>query len=444
VTEDFSELHVGSPGSGKSLSGARSLAEEVGASATLDPHENSLARTGLIFAKGNVLFDRLSEIKRTLGLGLMDFLKDPDKVRSERWLDMFVAILMLRTGADMASTPLREEWLIASLMLLIHQKTPKLGTLLPFAFLPGTSEFESLVSGCVLPEIKAKFRAIEKLSPRALRAELGSAARLIQGVFRSPAFQARCRGGFDIGGFLQNRGKLIVERGDEISDDAMRVIMGSIVLLVIDHAKRRPKPYPIIRVRIDEANNARLVTSHVLRGIAELRKYGLFFSFYVQNLNFPGSVDEVLQNARVHHWYGCSHYDLARKAATDVASGLARGEESRTELIAQLTEEIMRFKPGWRWSVYPSGSRKEYVPLLENPWPDWPGLREAKLQERLCQIYARPEYRVADESTSQNSSTTETLPPTSSRGDSSPAMRLKKQRENRRIDGSARSEGGSE
>src|SRR5205807_2395578 len=106
---------------------------------------------------------------------------------------------------------------------------------------------------CTLPDVRYKFQQLETLTPRALRAEVGSAARLINAVFRSLAFQARARGGFDLGGFLQNKGKLIVERGEEIGDDAMRVIMGAIVLLVIEHAKRRPRPYPPIHIYIDEA-----------------------------------------------------------------------------------------------------------------------------------------------------------------------------------------------
>lgn len=451
MSEQFSELHVGSPGSGKSQAGAKSLAEEDGASVTLDPHEASLARTALIHVTGNVLWDQLANVQRTLCFNLLEISQNPDllqrQLEIQRRVDGFSAIALLRTGADdMAGTPLREEWFVAVLMLFLHQKSPKLPTLLPFALMPGTPEFESLVSDCTLPEFRAKFRGLEKLTPRALRSEVGSAVRLIGSIFRSTAFQVRCRDGFDLGAFLQNKGKLIIESSDEVSQDAMRVIMGAIVLKTIEHAKSRPRPYPIIRVRLDEANNARLVTPHVLRGIAELRKYGLFFSFYVQNLNFPGSVDEVLQNCRVHHWYGCSNYDLARKAATDVASGLGRSDEqSRADRIAELTEEIMRFKPGQRWSVYPWGSRKEQVAMLQHPVPDWPGLRQKYLEDKLCQIYARPEYQThsalsatGDPATSASSiSLNDILPPPSkSPRDSSPAERLRRKKE-KPVDGSS-------
>src|SRR5262249_23495334 len=149
---------------------------------------------------------------------------------------------------------------------------------------------------CTLPEIRAKFRQLETMTPRALRAEVGSVMRLVNSVFRSPSFAVRSKTGFDLGAFLQAKGKLIIERGDDIGDDTMRTIMGAIVLLVIEHAKRRPKPYPPIRIYIDEATNAQLVGAPELRGLAETNKNGLYWTFLVQNLDFPGGSDAVLQN----------------------------------------------------------------------------------------------------------------------------------------------------
>lgn len=273
---------------------------------------------------------------------------------------------------------------------------------------------------------------------------MGSAARLVNAVFRSPAFQRRCRGGFDLGGFLQSSGKLIIERGDDIGDDTMRVLIGAIVLLVIDHAKRRPKPFPPIRVYLDEATNARLVGGPELRGIAETNKNGLYWTFLVQNLDFPGGADGVLQNCLRHEWFGCPFHDLARKAAVDVAAGLPPGVESRAERIESLTREIMNLPPGWRWVRDPSGSRKEYVPLLENPWVDWPGLREAKLREKVARIHARPEYGVGDTPPSSTSSPATPPPPPSSPPASSSAAERWRRGSRRPVAGSSGSDGGGE
>ncbi len=390
-------LVVGSTGGGKTLSAARNVIEAKNEAAViLDPHKESFGKTVLTHANGNILYACLSDLAHAIGFELLVPSTHPHpevrQLENQQRAEAFVQILLRRRDSDgLASTPLLEEWCYAAIMLLLYQKAPKPLRLLPFAFLPGTEEFESLVRDCTRSEVRAKFRALEKLTSRALRSEVGSAARLINGSVGSPAFAVWSRGGFDLGRFPQNKGVLIVERGD-VGEETMRAIMGAIVLLVIDHVRRRKNPFPVIRVYIDEATNARLVGGPELRGIAELRKYGLFWTFLVQGLDFPGGPDGVLQNCLLHEWFSCSNYELARKAATDIAAGLHRGdEESRAQMIERLTAEIMNLKPGWRWVRDPSGSRKEYVPLLHSPWPDWPGLRAAKHSEKLQWIYARPE-----------------------------------------------------
>ena len=440
----FNVLKVGATRQGKTLAAARSVLESLDEAAViLDPHKQSLAQAVLTHVTGNVLYERLSDIRATLGFELLAPSSNPDalqrQLENQRRAEAFVEILLRRRNTDgMAGAPLMEEWCMAAIMLYLFQATPKPLTLLPYSFMPGTAEFAALVKDCVLPDIRHKFQQLEKLNPRAQRAEVGSATRLINAVFRSPAFAARSRGGFDLGTFLQQKGKLIIERGEDIGDDTMRTIMGAIVLLVIEHAKRRPKPYPPIRIYIDEATNARLVGGPELRGLAETNKNGLYWEFLVQNLDFPGGADAVLQNCLRHEWFGCPFHDLARKAATDIVAGLPPTEASRAERIATLTDDIMNLPPGWRWVRDPSGSRKEYVPLLENPWPDWPGLREAKLQEKLQCIQNRTEYRAAEELKFENSSKPETPRPNKSRDDSSPASRLKRHAK-KPADGSANS-----
>lgn len=344
----------------------------------------------------------------------------------------------------MASTPLMEEWVTSIVMLFLFQAKQKPLRFLPFGFLPGTEEFDELVKGCVIKEVAIKFRQLEKLTPKALRAEVGSAARLINAIFRSPAFIAWSRGGFDLGLFLEQKGKLLVERGEDIGDDAMRTIMAAIILLVIDHAKRRKQDWPTIRVRIDEATNAGLLTNTELRAAAEHNKKGLYFEFNLQRLDVPGSPDDLLQLCHRHEWYRLSEHGLARKAAVDIIAGLPMSEEeSRAQRIDKLTSEMMNLKPGECYVRDRHGSRKEYVPLLQNPWPDWPGLREAKLLEQIRWIQNRDEYRRAAEPPSASSSKPETPPPTSSRDDSSPATRLKR-RGKKPADGSSRSDGADE
>lgn len=425
-------VKVGATRKGKTMSAGRDVIDARDeADVIFDPHKESLAYTVLTHATGNVLYERLSDIGRTLGFELLTPSDNPDRAQrqqeNQRRAEAFVAILLRRRNTDsMASTPLMGEWCMAALLLFLFQAIRKPLTMLPYAFLPGTPEFAALIRDCTLPEIRHKFKQLETLRPRALRAEVGSATRLFTAIFRSPAFAARSRGGFNLGAFLQHKGTLIIERGDEIGDDAMRAIMGAIILLVIDHAKRRPRPYPPIRISIDEATNAGLVGGPELRGIAETNKNGLYWTFLVQNLDFPGGADAILQNCLRHEWFGCPYYDLARKAAVDILAGLPQSEQSRADRLNDLTHDVMNLPAGWRWVRDLSGARKEYVPLLQNPWPDWPGLRSAKLQEKLRCIYSRAEYRVRDEPPSSSSSKPETPRSTNSPDASSPAIRLKR------------------
>jgi hypothetical protein len=315
-------------------------------------------------------------------------------------------------------------------------------TILRHVFHPATGEFDALVRGCELGDLRHKFGQLKGLSPSALRSLVGSADRLLGAVVNDPAFAARCRGGFALGDFLQRGGKLIVE-GADAGDDAKRTILGAIVLLAIEHAKRRPRPFPIIRVRIDEANTARLVGAPELKGIATTRKYGLFFDFLAQGLDFPGGPEAVLQNCKRHEFFGMANYDLARKAATDLAAGLPADERSRAERIAALADDLMNLKPGWRWVRDAAGSRREYVPLLENPWVDWPGLRTAKLREKLQWIHARREFGGRNTPPSTPSSPSSPPPPPSSPSGSSPAERWRRERR-RPTDGSSDNGGGGE
>lgn len=435
----------GSPGSGKTEATARDIVESDGAEVDVDPHEDSLARRVLPHIRGNVLFACLSDLLHSIGFVLLMKPRHNDPQESQRRGEAFVKLLLRRREGDgIANTPLMEEWVWAAIMLFLFQATEKPLSWLPYAFLPGTKKFAALVRDCTLPDIRHKFRQLKRLNPRALRAEVGSAMRLINAVFRSPEFVAWSRGGFDLGGFLENKGKLIIERGKKIGTDTMRTIMGAIILLVIDYAERRTHSLPTIRVRIDEAFNAGLATKTELQAAAEHNKRGLYFEMNFQRLDMPV---EDLQLFHRHEWFRCSSYELARKAATDVVAGLSGSDETRAQRIATITDEIMNLNPGWRWVRDKFGSRKEYVPLLENPWPDWPGLREAKMQEKLEWIYSRTEYHVADAPPSSSSSPPATPRSTSSDESSSPAKRLvelrKKRGEKKPADGSRSSDGAS-
>jgi hypothetical protein len=438
-------LTIGEPGSGKSFGSASDVLKFPGAKFIGDPHKNSLGKLVLTHATGNVLYDRLDDLDHSLGYGLLKASQHPNAMKrlqeNQRRAKIFVEVMMRRRGGDIAGTPLMEEWIMAALLLFLYQRTPSDPGLVPFAFRPGTEEFQELVHDCTASEIRAKFKALEKLNPRGLRAEVGSATRLVS-PFSDPAFLLRCRTSFDLGAFLQVGGTLILERGDA-DEDVTRTIIGGINLLVTDYCESRPKPFPPVGIWLDECTNARTAGPFEEKKAGETRKFGLHWRPICQHPNFPGGSEGWFQNCQEKHFYRCGDHTLARKLAAFVVAGMGRGEESRASAIDSVTSELMNFKPGWRYVVGPSGTRKEYVPMIQEPWPDWPGLREAKMREKLCQIHARPEYGVPYTPSSSTSSRDEPAPSSKPPKDSSAADRWKRSGR-KRTGGSSSSGDGSD
>ena len=426
-------LTIGEPGSGKSVGTASAALAFPGARLVLDPHKDSLALLVLEHAEGEILFDRISDLDHSLGYGLLGASTQGDANKrlqeNRRRAKLFVEVMMRRRGGDIAGSPLMDEWIMALLMLYLYQEcrngqTQKDPGIIPHGFMPDTPPFDSLLRDCALPDLRLKFGQLVGLKPKALRSEVGSAARLVNGVFGDPSFLLRCRSGFDLGAFLQNKGTLIVERGDA-DEDVTRTIMGGINMIVTDHCENRPMPYPPVAMILDECTNARTAGPFEEKKAGETRKVGLHWWFICQHPNFPGGPDGYFQNCQEKHFYRTGDHALARKLAGFVVGAMRRGEKSRAELTDEVVADLMTFAPGWRYVVGPNGSRKEYVPLLKNPWPDWPGLREAKLEEKLCRIHARPEYGVHCTTSDTTSCEGTQPPPPNSPSGSSAAQRWK-------------------
>lgn len=73
-------LRIGSPGSGKTLATARSVAESDGAEVLDDPHKDSLAQEALSHTGGNILHAKLSDVAHTIGFELLAPSTNPDHV----------------------------------------------------------------------------------------------------------------------------------------------------------------------------------------------------------------------------------------------------------------------------------------------------------------------------------------------------------------------------
>jgi hypothetical protein len=314
-------------------------------------------------------------------------------------------------------------------------KTPDI---IPFGLMPGTTQFDSLLRDCPIEQYRNKFEPLRRLTPRALRAEVASAARVITPVF-VPEFLKRCRAGLDLGGFLQKGGTLIVERGDA-NEEASRITMGGIIMLVTEHCENRPKPDPPVRLYLDECTNARTAGNFEERKAGETRKSGLSWYFLCQWPNFPNGPEGFYQNCNRKEIYRTGHYDLARKLAAIAAPGFpSTDDESHAQRVARLADAITNFQPGQRLVTDRTGSRIERLPMLDNPLPDWPGLREASLQRKIEWIRARPEYGVPCTPSSVSSSESSPRRPSKSQS-SSPAERWQRGRR-KPADGSSSNDG---
>ena len=79
-------LKVGATRMGKTLAAARSILEAADEAAVIfDPHKQSLAQAVLTHVTGNVLYDKLSDVRSTLGFELLAPSVHPDPV--QRHLD---------------------------------------------------------------------------------------------------------------------------------------------------------------------------------------------------------------------------------------------------------------------------------------------------------------------------------------------------------------------
>ncbi len=399
-------LICGSTRSGKTWAELKRLvkAAEDGniALVVIDPHKDSLAGPLLshLVARGmwrRVLFERLADLFRVLS---WEFLtaspaKDPliRYAENESNIRAFIDVLCRRRQIDsIAATPLIEEWVLDVLWLYVEQDRPTPLTDIQFAFEPRHPKLRQLIDHCRNPEIASKFQAVALGKTR--RSQFAAAARLIKSVCSSPAFAVRCASNpsFNLGRHLDNAGIVIVEGGGAtLSDDAMRIMMGSVILQVIRYVRARPTPYPPVVLVVDEATNAGLIgaSGFETRALAECAKMGLHIHILVQQLNFPTAAitDAVLANTLAHEWFFNANAAVRRQAAIDL------GDREYADVIG-------RFKVGERAVKYKNIVYSEYVTPLDDPW-GFEGLAERKAKRALLDIQARPEYRTPEPRTSQ-------------------------------------------
>ena len=249
-----------------------------------DPHPKSLAWNSFIqlIARGHdkrIVYDQLTRFSRVPGYKFLASSKARNSLRRESLNEQsavqFADILCRRGGrGSLSSTPLTEEWTMKACRLILNQRSPNPASDMRFAFQPGNNVLRQLIAGCTDPVTKFEFEQIA--TGKIKRGVYSSAARLIDSVCGSPAFRARCGQSFDIAGFLDDAGILLIEGGENgVAPEVAQTIMASAVMKVFHYVRQRSKPFPRVLLVLNEATNANLVSSHETRAMAECQKMGL-------------------------------------------------------------------------------------------------------------------------------------------------------------------------
>lgn len=391
-------LRCGSTRSGKTWAELKFLVEAAllgfVALVVIDPHRDSLAGplVAHLVAHGmqrRILFDRLSDVHRVLSWDFLPPSTASDLLvrdaENESNIRAFIDVLCRRRQVEsVATSPLVEEGLLDVLWLYVEQDRRIPLTDIQFALSPRHPKFRQLLDHCTNPEIVHKFRAIARA--KSSRSQLSAVSRFIKGVCSSPAFAVRCTAEptLNLGQVLNRDGIVIAEGGGaSLSDDAMRSMMGAIVLQVIRYVRTRPRPYPPVILAMDECTNAGLIggSGYETRALAECAKMGLFFHILVQQLNFPNAAitEAVLANTLIHEWYFNANPAVRRKASVDL------GNRDYMNIIGTLKVGERMIKD--RDRVY-----REYVEPLVDPY-GFEGLAKLKSERALVEIQKRPEYR---------------------------------------------------
>ena len=380
----------------------------------IDPHVHSLAGNAFKYLVAcsqtdRILFDRLSSFHRVLGYQFLQPSRASNPLQREAENDQtvkeFVDVLGRRKDAEsLAKNPLTEEHAVDGLSHIINQDQPTPDSHFQYAYSPETDEFSELLEHCTKSDLKQKFQAVA--DGRIKPGLYAPAKRLFRSIC-TPAFTARCHNTFDLNGFLDDAGILLVEGGSESnSQDAANTVMGGLGMKVIQYVRSRRRPTPRVLLVLDEATNAKLVgaAGHEVRAMAELQKKGLDIHVLVQSPNFPNPFieDAIFTNCIEHQWFFTANDAVARKAAADL------GDPSYRERVRSL-------RRGERFIKRLNRVTFNTVKGLPDPWA-FPGLAERKAVAAYKKIIARPEYwsptchAIANQKTAESSNRSSNSP----------------------------------
>ena len=401
-----------------------------------------------------VLFDVVSRTDTALGFEFLtksnarNFLDR--RAESEIYNREFAEPLARRRGInDLALHPLIEEWLMAALQLWQSQKIDLPLYFLPYALQPHSEQFDKFIEHCLDPHLKERFKQLKRWSPTMVRRELGGALRVLENVCFSPAFMCRCKETASLKNILENKGIIILSGEGMISRSALRDIFGCVMRRVSQLIRRNwqstQSPLPVHMV-VDETFNAGLFGVYESADLCETQKMGQSWDLATQwiPLDEKELVDHMLhginryecfnvtaerqvefmakligtpqiESHKIHHETehkgqridGIEEYDT--ETTTDHGDGkgsTSKGVRSRpihqdivnktehywslSDQILMLRKDLQTLPVGHRWVFDCGRVWKEYVPLLESPYPFMEELAEERTNQFLEEMEKRP------------------------------------------------------
>lgn len=350
---------------------AGSLTDELGV---------HLVRRGIEF-----LYDDARSTRDTLGYPFFEPSTHSDSGQREaenreRIAEAIAVLIRSRGLLQVEGNPIIREGLYDAFHLLIHQSEALPFSALRNCFASETDDHHYLIDHCTHPVYRMRFIHYGLLRGQQREYKCAPAERVLRAVCDSPQFRARCMPTFDLAGFLNGGGTLLVNaqsRGNLSRPDAS-LICGQIILTVIRLARIGRFTRRVVLIA-DEGKTAGLVDQNLTRALAEAAKWNLEIQVIIQNPLFAdlSITEDLFGNCNTRFFF--KHIDP--KAARFVAEMI--GVPTLDPLLIRKTE--------WHTRQVHDGHSLEEV-ISRGSWESDDG-RKGESTNR--NIVARPRYVLA-------------------------------------------------
>lgn len=275
----------------------------------------------------------------------------------------FVEACFEDRGVSLDERPQIKEWTMAAMELWQFHPDAPLEWLL-WAFKPKTPIFDKLVDQCPDQMTRLKFQALRTFSGTTLHREVGPAVRLLEELFKEPAFRYRIEPTFDLAKAVHDKLIVIILGGADqgLNRKIMRLANMRADQIVRENWAATGEPL-LCRTYFDEAASVGTVKLRESRDMAQTLKMGKSNCVIIQALNFgdPLIDENVAQNTQVHLWFGCHHEKVTRDGALDLLpllnSHRIHSQEYRDRLVMDGYEQITSESEGS--SVGPDGKERK-------------------------------------------------------------------------------------